>query len=103
MIELEKNVYITELFSIYGELLSLTQQKMLKYYYEMDLSLSEIAQQENISRNAVHDALKNGVDNLMFFEDKLHLLQKKIQIDEKLSSLNKEDYLKFKKIFMEEE
>ena len=70
--------------------------RVLKYFLA-------IAQQENISRNAVHDALKKGVDNLMFFEDKLHLLRKKIQIDEKLSSLNKEDYLKFKKIFMEEE
>ena len=76
MEELEKNLLINELFDLYGNLLSSTQQKMIDLYYTKDLSLSEISTQENVSRNAVFDALKKGVDSLKKYEEKLHLLNK---------------------------
>ena len=87
MIELEKNVYITELFSIYGELLSLAQQKMLKYYYEMDLSLSEIAENANITRQAVRDNLKKGESKLFEYEEKLGIMKKTLMQEEKIANI----------------
>ena len=107
MDEIEKNILVNELFDIYGELLSKTQQKMIKLYYNMDLSLTEIAEQENVSRNAVHDSLKKGIESLSFFESKLHLLSKKNNLHKKLSLLekeiSKEDYKRVLNIFKEDE
>lgn len=107
MDEIGKNILVNELFDIYGELLSKTQQKMIKLYYNMDLSLTEIAEQENVSRNAVYDALKKGIESLSFFESKLHLLSKKNNLHKKLSLLekeiSKEDYKRVLNIFKEDE
>ena len=87
MEELEKNLLMNELFDIYGELLSSTQQKMIHLYYHLDLSLAEISLQEGVSRNAVYDALKKGFDILKNYENKLHLREKKILFNEKLETL----------------
>lgn len=87
MEELEKNLLMNELFDIYGELLSSTQQKMIHLYYHLDLSLAEISTQEGVSRNAVYDALKKGFDILKNYESKLHIREKKILFNEKISSL----------------
>ena len=53
MEELERNIRINALFDKYEPLLSKTQQKMIGLYYRDDLSLGEIAELENVSRNAV--------------------------------------------------
>lgn len=87
MEELEKNLLMNELFDIYGELLSSTQQKMIHLYYHLDLSLAEISTQEGVSRNAVYDALKKGFDILKNYESKLHLREKKILFNNKLETL----------------
>ena len=87
MEELEKNLLMNELFDIYGELLSSTQQKMIHLYYHLDLSLAEISTQEGVSRNAVYDALKKGFDILKNYESKLHLREKKILFNYKLETL----------------
>ena len=87
MEELEKNLLMNELFDIYGELLSSTQQKMIHLYYHLDLSLAEISTQEGVSRNAVYDALKKGFEILKNYENKLHLREKKILFNEKLETL----------------
>ena len=78
---------MNELFDIYGELLSSAQQKMIQLYYHYDLSLAEIALQEGVSRNAVHDALKKGFDALLHYEEKLHLREKENKFNEKLDEL----------------
>ena len=87
MEDISKNILINELFDIYGVLLSTSQQKMISLYYGLDLSLSEIAEQEHVSRNAVYDALKKGFDSLKNYESKLHIREKKILFNEKISSL----------------
>lgn len=74
---LDKTIYVNELFDYYGELLPSRQKKMIIDYYENDLSLSEIAENENISRNAVYDALKKAEDSLIDYENKLHLYEKR--------------------------
>lgn len=102
MEDLEKKLLVNKLFDLYGNLLSLTQQKMIHLYYQLDLSLSEIAEQEEISRNAVFDALKKGIDSLKEYENKLHFLQKKEELTKKISNLKEKLDDKNYKIVIEE-
>ena len=53
----------------------------------MDLSLSEISEQLEISRNGVYDALKKGVNLLQKYEEKLHLVSKDEELEEFLLKL----------------
>ncbi len=72
----EKVVKIGFLFDFYGKLLSERQHSVIDLYYMCDLSLSEIGEQLNISRQAVHDALKRGENSLYKYEKKLGLVKK---------------------------
>ena len=94
MDNLDEFNYINELFDTYGVLLSESQQQMLEQYYVFNLSLGEIAEELNISRAAVQDALKKGIQKCKKFEEELHLLEKKNKInnilnEEKISSNEK--------------
>lgn len=73
---LEKKTYYQMLFSFYGSLLTEKQIELFTAYYENDFSLQEIADEFSISRNAVHDALKNAIKNLEHFEESLGLFRK---------------------------
>ena len=59
------------LFDIYGGLLTEKKQRVMELYHEENLSLSEIAEEQGISRAAVHDALKSAEHNLREYENKL--------------------------------
>lgn len=74
--QIEKTQRINLLMDCYLDLLTEKQQEYLSLYYEEDLSLSEIAEDLNVSRNAVYDNLKRAVHLLEEYEDKLHLLEK---------------------------
>lgn len=78
---LEKKVYFSQLFHIYGKLLTNKQQELFIAYYEEDYSLQEIADEFGISRNAVHDALKTAIKNLENFEEVLGLFNKNKKLD----------------------
>ena len=69
----EKNLKIGRLLDFYGEILSDRKRLVLEYYYNDDLSLSEIADEIGISRQGVRDSIKKGEDELLFFEEKLGL------------------------------
>ena len=77
---LEKKQRVNLLMDCYEELLTDKQQEYLMLYYEEDLSLAEIADDLGVSRNAVHDNLKRAVASLEDYENKLHLLEKLIDI-----------------------
>lgn len=62
------------LFDIYGGLLTEKQQQCLRYYFYDDLSLTEIAEELGVSRQAVHDLLKRVEQILERNEKKLGLL-----------------------------
>ena len=64
---MEKNVEISILCQLYGKLLSEKQLEFIDDYYNNDLSLSEIAENHGITRQAVRDMLKKGEQKL--FED----------------------------------
>ncbi len=64
------------LYDFYGALLSERQRQVMELYNEENLTLAEIAAEFGISRQGVHDALKNGQRALEEYEDKLGLLEK---------------------------
>ncbi len=73
---MDKILEITLLYDFYGELLTERQKEMFEMYYLNDLSLSEIGEQLNISRQAVRDSLKHSKKALLMYEDKLGLVNK---------------------------
>ena len=85
---IEKNIRINRLLDIYGELLTTKQYEALFQYYANDCSLAEIGDSLGISRQAVNDAIKQGIDMLERYESKLGLLEKYIKIDEYKTSLD---------------
>ncbi|MDD6646295.1 MAG: YlxM family DNA-binding protein [Firmicutes bacterium] len=64
------------LYDFYGQLLSRRQKEVMELYHEENLSLSEIAAEFGISRQGVHDALKNAEKSLKGYEEKLGLVAK---------------------------
>lgn len=74
----------------YQDLLTEKQQTYLELYYEEDLSLSEIAEELDVSRNAVYDNLKRAVMLLEDYEKKLHLLEKHRQRLDLIDKIEKE-------------
>ena len=64
------------LYDFYGQLLSKRQKEVMDLYHEENLSLSEIAAEFDISRQGVHDALKNAEKSLKSYEEKLGLVAK---------------------------
>ena len=64
------------LYDFYGQLLSRRQKEVMELYHEENLSLSEIAAEFDISRQGVHDALKNAEKSLKSYEEKLGLVAK---------------------------
>lgn len=64
------------LYDFYGRLLTKRQSQVMMLYYEENLSLSEIADEFGISRQGVHDALRNGEKSLRDYEEKLGFVKK---------------------------
>ena len=83
---MEKNVKISIMLDIYGKMLTEKQYRLLDDYYNNDLSLSEIAENEEITRQAVRDNLKKGENNLFEYEEKLGFMKKTIEQEEKVES-----------------
>ncbi|MFA6625196.1 MAG: hypothetical protein WCS80_05490 [Bacilli bacterium] len=77
----KKNRY-SSLVLIYGNLLTKVTLRRMKSFYLEDLSLSEIAQNDKVSRNAVFVSLLNGEKELDDYEKKLSLLEKEKTVSE---------------------
>ena len=75
------------LYDFYGELLNEHQRRIYEDFVFNDLSLGEIASEEGISRQGVHDLIKRCDKILQGYEDKLHLLQKFMNIKEAKNSI----------------
>ena len=54
---MSKNLEMSYLLDFYGEVLTDKQRDMMQQYFNMDLSLSEIADNFNITRQGVRDAI----------------------------------------------
>lgn len=76
MIELEKIVEIGILFDFYGMLLSKKQFLAIELYYMNDLSIVEIGEEIDVTRQGVFDMLKRAERKLYLYEEKLKLVEK---------------------------
>ena len=82
---MEKNVQVSMLCEIYGKLLTKNQLNILENYYDNDLSLSEIAQNEGITRQAVRDIIKKGENKLFELEEKLEVMKRMLKQEEQIA------------------
>ena len=90
---MDKKIEISMLWQIYGALLTEKQKEYIDYYYNEDLSLAEIAQNDGITRQGVRDIIKKGEKKLFEYEEKLLFMKKTMnqekQIENILVQLNK--------------
>ena len=87
---MEEQEYIIILYDYYSELFSDKQKKYFEDYYFDNLSLSEISENEDISRNAVHKSIKSVVSKLYEYEDKLKLYDKEKKIRKIIEEIDDE-------------
>lgn len=87
---MEKNVEISMLCQIYGKVLTEKQYEVLNDYYNNDLSLSEIAENNNITRQAVRDIIKKGENKLYELEENIGFLKKMLKEEEILVNIQKQ-------------
>lgn len=72
-VPMPKNMEIALLFDFYGEMLTEKQRRVVEMYYEEDLSLAEIAESQNITRQGVRDSIKRAEAQMLEMEDRLQL------------------------------
>ncbi len=89
MSDLEKNLQIALLLDCYGGLLTPKQRDLVDLYYNEDLSLGEIAEQENITRQAVRDSIKRGEQALTEFENTLGFVGRSAKLLKVAAALEK--------------
>lgn len=85
---LKEREFVNDLFDAYGELLTEKQKKIFENYYLFDLSLSEIAEEQGITRSAVNDSLKKTLAKFEEYEEKVGVLKMKKTIKSLTDSLN---------------
>jgi predicted DNA-binding protein YlxM (UPF0122 family) len=79
---LEERVQIAILTKYYGNLLTERQKDILSMYVDSNLSLAEVSEELNISRQAVKDALDKAFLTLKDTEEKLHFVDKDAKLKE---------------------
>ena len=93
-IQLESFVQYGRLFEVYGKLLSEDRQKIMTDYFGYNMTLAEIAEEREISRQAVLDAIDKSCEKLKGFENALKVVEKKQKLVyeiEELLSLTKDE------------
>ena len=82
-----KNMEIALLFDFYGEMLTEKQRDVIELYYEDDLSLSEIAENEGITRQGVRDSIKRAETQLLDMEERLGLVKRFREMQEGVTAI----------------
>ena len=76
---MEEKVKISILCDLYGKLLTKRQYEILNDYYNNDLSLTEIAENNEITRQAVRDIIKKGENKLFDYEKRLQFMKRMLK------------------------
>lgn len=84
---MEEKIKISMLIQTYGKLLTEKQYQILNDYYNNDLSLSEIAQNQEITRQAVRDIIKKGEKKLFEYEEKLLFMKRTLETEKKIEKV----------------
>jgi len=84
------NVYYSELFDYYGQLFTDKQKEYFIDYYFNNLTLQEIAENNDVSKNAVHKSIKDITEKLDYYESKLNLYNNKKKIEKLIENLDRE-------------
>lgn len=90
MMELDEFLEVSTLLDYYKNLLSDKQREYLINHFEDDLSLSEIAKNNDVSRQAVYDNIKRGIKLLKDYEEKLGFHEREKQVYQELLKLKKD-------------
>ena len=90
---MDKRIYLNNLYDYYKDLFTEKQQEYFEDYYYNNFSLAEIAENNDVSRNAIHNQLKTVEQKLVEFEEKLGLYGKKNKIIELISKEVSKDTL----------
>ena len=85
--DIVKTQRVNNLLDLYKDLLTDKQQEVMDMYFLYDLSLSEIAENENITRQAVRDLIKKGERKLFEYEEKLLFMKKTINQEQKIQQI----------------
>lgn len=85
---MEQKLEQAYLYDFYGELLNDRQRKIYEDFIFHDLSLGEIAQEEGISRQGVHEMVKRCRETLEGYERRLHLVQKFLNTKERVAKIH---------------
>lgn len=99
---MEEKIKISILLTIYGNLLTETQRKYMDLYYNEDLSLSEIGENENITRQAVRTILVKSKKKLQEYETYLQFMQKETELKALTQKLEKTNINKKQKEIIEQ-
>ena len=84
---MEEKVILSMLIQTNGKLLTEKQYQIMDDYYNNDLSLSEIAQNHNITRQAVRDIIKKGEKKLFEYEEKLLFMKRTLNTEKKIEKV----------------
>ena len=85
----EKNMRLAYLLDFYGDALDERTSSIMRAYYDDDLSLAEIADGENISRQGIRHIIKKGEEQLDFLETKLGLAAHYSELNEAVEKLTR--------------
>ena len=86
------------LFDYYGELFTEKQKECFIDYYFNNLTLQEIADNNSVSKNAIHKNIKDITQKLDYYESKLHLYSNKQKIKQIIDNLDEEIKLKIEEL-----
>jgi predicted DNA-binding protein YlxM (UPF0122 family) len=81
---MEKDLTVSLLLDFYAAFLTEKQREIMDMYYNLDYSLSEVAEAQSITRQGAMDAVKRGVSKLKGMEQELKLMHKYISVSESL-------------------
>ncbi len=84
---MDRKIEISMLCQVYGKLLTEKQFNYINDYYNNDLSLSELAENYNITRQAARDNIKKGENKLFEYEEKLGIMKTTLKNEKKIEEV----------------